>query len=96
MGADCIHCGPSVIRKRKIERYQARPFDCACRSGRIGGACVLRPRDPEPEGHWESGLSSDPLDERDGGLIFLRSLSVFGVTRFIPRLGKIVRRMNFP
>ncbi len=49
-------------------------------------------------GHWAQALKwfDQAFDERDGGLIFLRSLPVFGVTRFIPRLGKIVRRMNFP
>jgi len=34
--------------------------------------------------------------ERDSGLVFLRTLPLFGLTRFMPRIGMLVRRMNFP
>jgi TolB-like protein/tetratricopeptide (TPR) repeat protein len=36
------------------------------------------------------------FDERDSGLVALKSLPLFGITRFIPGVRKLVRRMNFP
>ncbi len=34
--------------------------------------------------------------ERDSGLVLLRTLPIFGITRFMPRIGNLVRQMNFP
>lgn len=36
------------------------------------------------------------FEERDSGLVLIRTLPIFGLTRFMPRIGKFVRRMNFP
>jgi tetratricopeptide (TPR) repeat protein len=36
------------------------------------------------------------FNERDSYLVLLKSLPMFGITRFIPGVGKLVRRMNFP
>jgi TolB-like protein/Flp pilus assembly protein TadD len=49
-------------------------------------------------GHLIQGLQwfEKAFEERDSGLVFLRALPVFGFTRFMPRIGKLVRRMNFP
>jgi tetratricopeptide (TPR) repeat protein len=36
------------------------------------------------------------FDERDSGLVILKSLPMFGMARFMPGVGKLVRRMHFP
>ncbi len=36
------------------------------------------------------------FDERDSNLVILKSLPMFGISRFIPGIRKLVRRMNFP
>lgn len=36
------------------------------------------------------------FEERDSGLVLIRILPIFGLARFMPRIGKFVRRMNFP
>ena len=49
-------------------------------------------------GLWAQALKwfEQAFDERDSSLIFLKSLPIFGITRLIPRIGALVRRMNFP